>query len=285
MASSHKKRTGVRIAAVVLLCLVLVCVVTAAVFVGLIGRRVKAFQSGAAFSFTYQITSTAAEPPALYKLLDQFGGTTGSVDGQYSPDGIQVNLSSDTAAIPASPLTRVYIGADETLFDIGQLYHNIRTAVVNEYPLASLLLPGWDLGSYISQSQLAALLGVDADSVALQDMTGLRLDLKNLHRVQPDNALDGYLYFQLQNDAAAQDAPVLTIGVAKKDILSAPSPAVHLLLDIPEHGVHIELNGTVTATQTALSVPSSRMNDADIETLVKLRETIESVVQFVQQAA
>lgn len=285
MASSHKKRTGVRIAAVVLLCLVLVCVVTAAVFTGMIGRRVKAFQSGAAFSFTYQITSTAAEPPALYKLLDQFGGTTGSVDGQYSPDGIQVNLSSDTAAIPASPLTRVYIGTDETLFDIGQLYRNIRTAVVNEYPLASLLLPGWDLGSYISQSQLAALLGVDADSVALQDMTSFRLDLKNLHRVQPDNALDGYLYFRLQNDAAAQNAPVLTIGVAKKDILSAPSPAVHLLLDIPEHGVHIELNGTVTATQTALSVPSSRMNDADIETLVKLRETIESVVQFVQQAA
>ena len=285
MASSHKKRTGVRIALVVLLCCVLVCVVGAAVLLGLAGRRVKALQAGASFTFDYQITATGTEQPALYKLLEQFGGTTGSVEGQYAPDGIQLSLSSETAAIPASPLSRVYIGADETLFDVGQLYRNIRKAVVDEYPLSSLLLPDWTLGSYISQSQIAAVLGVDADTVALQDMTGFALDLKKLQRVQPENALDGYLYFQLENTDTAADAPQLTIGVAKKGLLLSDSHPAHILLDIPAHGVHIELTGTVTAAKTVLTAPSSRMSEDDVAALVKLRETIESVLQFVQQAA
>ena len=47
----------------------------------------------------------------------------------------------------------------------------------------------------------------------------------------------------------------------------------------------MELTGTVTAAKTVLSAPTSRMSDEDIATLVKLRETIESVVQFVQQAS
>ena len=87
MASSHKKRTGLRAALIVLLCLVLVCVVAAAVLYSFVSRRVKAFQSGASFALDYTITSTEAEPPALYALLDKFGGTTGSLTGQYTPGG------------------------------------------------------------------------------------------------------------------------------------------------------------------------------------------------------
>ena len=50
MASSHKKRTGLRAALIVLLCLVLVCVVAAAVLYSFVSRRVKAFQSAASFA-------------------------------------------------------------------------------------------------------------------------------------------------------------------------------------------------------------------------------------------
>ena len=74
MAASKKKRTGARAAVVVVLCLVLVCVVAAAVALGLVSRRVKSFAGGASFSLDYQITSTAAEEPALYKVLAQLGG-------------------------------------------------------------------------------------------------------------------------------------------------------------------------------------------------------------------
>ena len=79
MASSHNKRTGVRIALVVLLCCLLVCIVGVAMIIGLAGRRVKALQAGASFRFDYQLTSTMEDPPSLYRLLDRFGGTTGRV--------------------------------------------------------------------------------------------------------------------------------------------------------------------------------------------------------------
>ena len=115
MASSHKKRTGLRAALIVLLCLVLVCAVAAAVLYSLVSRKVKAFQSGASFALDYTITSTEAEPPALYALLDKFGGTTGSLTGQYTPRAVQLRKTiesivqfvqtaaqSDDAAAPAA---------------------------------------------------------------------------------------------------------------------------------------------------------------------------------------
>ena len=116
MAASKKKRTGARAAVVVVLCLVLVCVVAAAVALGLVSRRVKSFASGASFSLDYQITSTAAEEPALYKVLAQFGGTSGRVDGQYTPEALQLELYPQASG-SSQPLTRLYISKDETLYE------------------------------------------------------------------------------------------------------------------------------------------------------------------------
>ena len=41
----------------------------------------------------------------------------------------------------------------------------------------------------------------------------------------------------------------------------------------------------MTAAQTVVTAPTSRMQDSDVESLVQLRKTIESIVQFVQTAA
>ena len=41
----------------------------------------------------------------------------------------------------------------------------------------------------------------------------------------------------------------------------------------------------MTAAQTEVTAPTSRMQDSDVESLVQLRKTIESIVQFVQSAA
>lgn len=285
MASSRKKRTGLRAVLIVLLCLVLVCAVAAAVLYSLVSRKIKAFQTGASFDLTYQITSTEAEPPSLYKVLDQFGGTTGSVTGQYTPRALQLALyPTGTSAGSDAPLTRMYISEEETLYDAGQLYNKLRSTIVDEYPLASLLLPGWSLGSYISQTQLATLLGVDTAATSLQQVNDFQLDLKNLKTVQPENAKDGYLYFQLQSLDSGTDVPRLVLGVEKQGLLKTNSPHVHILLDVPAHHIHAELTGTITAAQTVVTAPASRMQDSDVDNLVQLRQTIESVVQFVQEA-
>ena len=104
-----------------------------------------------------------------------------------------------TSTVNDAPLTRMYISEEETLYDAGQLYNKLRSTVVAEYPLASLLLPGWSLGSYISQDQLATLLGVDPAATGLQQVNDFQLDLKQLKTVQPANAKEGYFYLQLPN--------------------------------------------------------------------------------------
>lgn len=175
MAASKKKRTGARAAVVVVLCLVLVCVVAAAVALGLVSRRVKSFAGGASFSLDYQITSTAAEEPALYKVLAQFGGTSGRVDGQYTPEALQLELYPQASG-SSQPLTRLYISKDETLYDAGQLYRTLRSSITDNYPLAGVLIPEWNMGSYISQTQLASLLGVDDTATSLQSMNDFQLD-------------------------------------------------------------------------------------------------------------
>lgn len=131
MASSHKKHTGLRAALIILLCLVLVCAVAAAVLYSFVSRKIKAFQSGASFALDYTITSTEAEPPALYALLDKFGGTTGSLTGQYTPRAVQLALyPTGTSTVNDAPLTRMYISEEETLYDAGQLYNKLRSTVV-----------------------------------------------------------------------------------------------------------------------------------------------------------
>ena len=125
MASSRKKRRGLSIAVIVVLCLLLIAVVAAAVGYSLVARRVKALQAGASFTLDYEITPTA-DSPALYGILQQAGATNGTVTGQYEPNALQLSIAAKKAVIPADPLTRVYVSSDETLYDVGQLYRNIR---------------------------------------------------------------------------------------------------------------------------------------------------------------
>lgn len=281
MTAPKSNKRG-RAALVVVLCLLALCLAAGGTVYGLLSRKVKAIQAGADFDFRYTITSTASRTPALYGVLEQVGATQGTVSGQYAPGKIQFALTSQKSG---SAFTRVYIDANETLYDAGQLYTYLRGEIVAAAPLAGLVLPNWSMGSYISQTQLASLLGVDDTATSLQSMNDFQLDLKKIKKVQPENAKEGYLYFRLETDDTAADAPVLTLGVEKSGLLRAASPAVHILLDIPAHGIHTELTGTVTPAAPTLTAPTSRMQDSDIASLVQLRQNVESVVQFVQGAA
>ena len=126
MASSKRKKHGAGyVVLIAVLILVLLAVVAAVTGYSLVARRVKALQAGAAFTFDYEITSTA-DSPALYTILQKTGSTKGTVNGLYAPDALQLSISAPDAVIPAGPLTRVYISSSETLYDVGQLYKNIR---------------------------------------------------------------------------------------------------------------------------------------------------------------
>lgn len=276
MASSSKKRS--RAAVTVLLCLVAVCVVAVLTVSGLVKHKLNALQQGASFQLNYGVaTQDSNAHPALYSILEQAGATTGTVDGLYSPGQLQLSL---TASNGTQPFTRIYVDKDETLFDAAQLYETLRQSVISRYPLASSLLPDWTLGDYISQSQLASMLGVQDSQVSLQDMTGFTLDLSNKKRVHPDRDTQGYTYYQLSAEGA--DSPVLVLGFPLKSLLLDDTIPVDIQLEVPAHGVTISLNGTITPSLNTLLAPSSRIEDSDIASFIQLRQTLQQIAQIIQ---
>ncbi len=277
MASSASSKKRSRAIVTVVLCLLLICAVAAGTVYGLLSHKVKALQNGGTFDCTYQVTSTAAETPALYGILNTVGATEGTVTGQYAPGKIQLALSAKGSS---APFTRIYIDQNETLYDAGQLYSILRQGITDAYPLAGLVLPSWSLGSYISQTQLAQVLGVELQAVEMQDMTGFSLALGALQKVTPDNALDGYTYYQLP--AADANGPVLVVGLPLKSLFADSTP-LHVLLTIPAHEVTVELTGTLTAAETVVIAPTSRMSDDDVAAFVQIRQALERFSEFIQK--
>lgn len=282
MASSRKKRS--RAVVTLLLCFVAVCIVAALVLYGLASRKLKALQQGADFDLIYGVTAQSSTAPALYSILEQAGATTGRVTGLYSPGQLQLYLYSSTARTTETSgdnfFTDIYIDADQTLFNAGQLYRTLRQSVASRYPLAGALLPDWTLGSYISQNQLAEVLGVQTAQTALQEMSGFSLKLNPRWIVHTEYDTQGFTYFQLPAEGA--DAPTVVLGLPLKSLLFDESIPVDVHVTIPAHGVSVTLNGVVRAAVNSLSVPTDCIADSDIQSFVQLRQTLEQIAQLVQ---
>ena len=112
-------------------------------------------------------------------------------------------------------------------------------------------------------------------------MTNLTLGLGALQKVTPAGALDGYTYYQLP---AGETGLTCIVGLPLKELFSGTTP-LHILLTIPEHEVRISLSGTVTAAETAVVAPTSRMSDADVDNFVQLRQALEKFAEVLQKAA
>ena len=265
MASPKKRINPLFVALAVVLVAVVVAV--GVVFFQL-HSKISALQTGASFTFRYEITPNSPDKPPLLNILERVNASSGSISGQYAPGKLQLSFYqlNEDDSVKTSPFTRVYIDSEETRFDIGQLYTVLRQAVTDKLSIASVLLPEWSLGDYISQTQ---------------ELSGFTLSLKGLKKVSPSAARDGYRYYQFP---AAADGTTLVLGFSTDSLFSKTTP-IHVLLTIPDHNVHIQLTGTVTSAKTVLSPPASRMSDEDIATLAQIRQSVESVWKMIQSAA
>lgn len=274
MTASRSQKRG-RAALIIVLCVLALFLAAGGTLFALLNHKVKSLQAGASFSFSYQVQSTSAETPALYGVLEKVGATRGTVSGQYAPGKFQVALASQRG----NDFTHIYIDSNETLYDAGQLYTYLRGQIVDAAPLASLVLPSWSMGNYISQTQLASVLGTELSAVEMQDMTGFSLALGALQKVTPDGALDGYTYYEVPSSSDI----TLIFGLPMKELFAKTTP-LHVLLTIPEHSVTISLSGTVTAAETAVVAPTSRMSDEEVDSFVQLRKSLESFAAVLQSA-
>ena len=280
--ASPKKRS--RAVVTVVLALLAVCLVAALVLFNLASRKLKALQQGADFDLTYAVTAQSGTTPALYSILDEAGATAGRVTGLYSPGQLQLYLYSNTARTTETSgdnfFTDIYIDADQTLFNAGKLYRTLRESVASRYPLAGALLPDWTLGNYISQNQLAEVLGVQPTQIAMQEMSGFSLQLNPQWIVHTDYDTQGFTYFQLPSEGT--DAPTVVLGLPLKSLLFDESIPVDVHVTIPAHGVSVTLNGVVRAAVNSISAPMDCIADSDIQSFVQLRQTLEQIAQLIQ---
>lgn len=269
-----KKRRRRRTVLWVLLALLGLCLAVVLVFGFRLRGRLLSLQQGASFQFGYDIASTDAEPSALYQILEQLGATRGQVHGMYAPGKLGVALYlQDNAG--GAPLTRLYIDQNETLFDVGQVYRTARSALVEKAPLADVLLPRWGLGDYISQTQLAALLGVSIAEVEMQEFSQFALLPAALKPADPAQAKKGYTYFQLQLDQP--ETPTLILGLPLGELFAESTP-LHVLILHPAHSAALELDGSLSAATPVLTAPTSRMKDEDIAVFAQIRQTVQDVI-------
>ena len=253
-----KKRRRRRTVLWVVLGLLSLCLAAVLVFGFRLRSRLQSLQQGASFQFGYEITSTKADPSALYQILEQLG--------------VALYLQDDASG---APLTRLYIDQNETLFDAGQVYRTARGSLVAQAPLADVLLPKWNLGDYISQTQLATLLGVPIAEVEMQEFSQFALLPAALKRVEPAQAKKGYTYFQLQTDQP--NAPTLTLGLPLGELFAESTP-LHVLILHPAHNAALELDGSLSAATPILTPPTSRMKDDDIAVFAQIRQTLQDVI-------
>ena len=249
---SSKKRS--RAVVTVVACILAVCLVAALVLFSLVNSKVRALQKGAAFEFSYNITAQdSSSTPALYNILKQVGATSGDVAGLYSPGQLQLYL-----------------------------YRTLRDSIADSAPLVGAFLPEWSLPNYITQTQLAKILGVPNTQVAMQEMSGYTMTLSRQCIVHPDYAKKDYTYYQFPSEG--EDAAVLVVGLPLKSLLFDDTIPVDVHVEIPAHGVNAALSGTLEAGVNSLSAPVSVISDSDINSIVQLRERLEQFADLINTA-
>ena len=256
---SSKKRS--RAVVTVVACILAVCLVAALVLFSLVNSKVRALQKGATFELSYNITAQdSASTPALYNILKQVGATSGDVAGLYSPGQLQLYL---------------YPSA-------GRLYRTLRDSIADSAPLVGAFLPEWSLPNYITQAQLAKILGVPNTQVAMQEMSGYTMTLSRQCIVHPDYAKKDYTYYQFPSEG--EDAAVLVVGLPLKSLLFDDTIPVDVHVEIPAHGVNAALSGTLKAGVNSISAPVSVISDSDIDSIVRLRERLEQFADLINTA-
>lgn len=284
MKASKKRRAVLTVIA----CLLAICLVAGIVLFSLANRTVRALQRGATFELSYSITAQdSADSPALYSILKQVGASSGDIAGLYSPGQLVLYLyTSGGLTRPETGgtdfFTDIYIDSDQTLFNARRLYDALRDSVSSSVPLVGSFLPEWSLASYISQAQLAKILGVPNQQVELQDFSGYTFTLSRKNIVHPDYAKKGYTYYQFPSEG--EDATVLVVGLPLKSVLFDDSIPVDIHVEIPAHGVNAALSGTVTPSLNSIAVPVDLIADSDIDAIVQLRENLEKIAGLVGSA-
>lgn len=261
-------RVGIVLLAVIVLALL--------AFYLVVRSRAGALQKGSAFSFDYQVTSTAEKPSIAYSTLEALGGLSGRLDGQSSGNSLFLSWYADGKE---EPFTDLYLKDSEVLLNIHQIYRTFLSGLSAKYPLIGSLIPDWTLGDYVTQDQLATLTGRQPAVSEMENYSASAFSPSSLERVYPENALDGYLYFTPKQPLG--DA-VVTIGFPVQSLWTEFFRC-QVLIDVPSQGLHLEMTGKALPGDYDIQLPTSVMKDEDIAALSEIIQAVRSLVDLVSE--
>ena len=186
--------------------------------------KIEAFQSGSQLcAGLHHPLHRGRDPPASLRPCWTSSAHHRQSDRPVHPRAVLALYPTGTSTVNDAPLTRMYISEErDPLRRRTALYNKLRSTVVAEHPLASLL-PGWSLGKEISQDQLATLLGVDPTATSLQQVNDFqRWTSKQLKIVQPANAKKATFTFSCRTSPPVRMRQL--IPGHRKGVCSRPCP-------------------------------------------------------------
>lgn len=263
---SRKRSSASRLLTV----LVLLAVLAAAALAGLyfsLRSRAETLARGAVFQLDYTVESTAEAPSAGYRTFETFGALSGRLEGETGAGELALSFY---APGQSAPFLDLYSGDGAFYLNVGRLYRYYTAALAEQYPLLGALIPGWGLGDYLSGEQLALLLGQPSAQSALP--------AAKLSPIRYPEGKDGYFY--LAPEGADEAAPELLVGVRISTLFSDETE-LHILAEDPASSLRFALTGTVRAGTVALSAPTSRMADEDVEALRSVFEAVRELSEFI----
>ena len=246
------------------------------IFYLVVRSRAGALQKGSVFSFDYQVTSTAAEPSAAYNTLKALDGLTGTLSGQSSGSDLYLAWY---AAGQDQPFTDIYVQDGTVLLNIRQIYRTFLSGLSAKYPLIGSLIPDWTLGDYITQDQLAVLMGSQPAVSEMENYSVSAFSPSDLQQVHPQDGIEGYLYFTPRQSLG--DAEVV-IGFPIQSLWTEFFRC-QILVDLPAQGLHLELTGKALPGTYDIQLPDSVMQDDDINALSEIIQAVRSIAQLVGQ--
>lgn len=246
------------------------------IFYLIVRSRAGALQKGAAFSFDYQVTSTATEKSTAYTTLEALDALTGTLSGQSH--GSDLYLAWYAAGQEQS-FTDIYVQDGTVLLNIRQIYRTFLSGLTAKYPLIGSLVPDWTLGDYITQNQLETLLGKEPAVSEMERYSVSAFSPSDLEQVHPKNGMEGYLYFTPKQSWG--DATVI-IGFPIQSLWTEFFRC-QVLVDLPSQGLHLEMNGKALPGDYEIHMPSSVMQDEDINALANIIQAVRSIIQLVKQ--
>lgn len=296
MGKSNKKCSKIIIVITVLIVIIMGIIYF---FNKKVSDRIDEFTAGATLNMTYKVMltdSATREMKEGFKLIKRFSLDEGSLIGRTDKKSLYMELIPSGSELK---LTDCYVLSDEKMINVSAVYDYLLSVVLADHPFISMIIPEWKLGSYITESQMNDIIGIETEAASqksdgiqpqdngfslaagmyIQDLSAAFLISKfqknDFEKTEYNDGLIDYSYYKV-NKAITNEKDIL-IGINLKTLFE-DSTQFHVIITDEAKGVQLKLRGDVTPKENTVKIPTDIMSDEEIEVFKTIKTTIDAII-------